>query len=178
MLFTAGRTGGKNTLSRNISALESLARLRENSKLLKLGISDSHLGISDVYIRIGNQIVEIETKAGTEFFTNVAGSSSNFAKQSYNSLKNVASTGNYKVFLRKDILETLDVTKAKDKVIEAWSKFENGAILTDPKIRSQFTAFARKKLNNPNILNFSRSQLEAFLKTNDDWFVTIFKDNF
>ena len=279
VLVDAGRTGGNspsNALTRNIGALESLARLRSNSKLLKLGITDSHLGsmlkgggwggkpnvpsyrqlcdnvneliqvlpentgsnladflgnkgfgiagdaantrrhsyvqlqrllenksllsqadavvferrlvgtinstayesFSDVYVKIGNRVVEIETKAGTEFFANVAGSSSNFAKQSYNSLKNVSDIENYKVFLRQDLLETLDISTAKAKVIKAWTNFENGAILADAQIRNQFTGFARVKLNNPNIATFSRSQLESFLKKNDDWFMTIFQNNF
>lgn len=137
----------------------------------------SYESFSDVYVRIGNRVVEIETKAGMDFFTNVAGSSSNFAKQSFNSFKNVGDIENYKVFLNEVVRDGLDNTTDKLKVIQAWKNFEGGALLSDIQIRNQFTEFAKLKLNNPNLPTFSSSQLESFLKSNNDWFEAIFKNN-
>ncbi|WP_066633309.1 hypothetical protein [Labilibacter marinus] len=112
-----------------------------------------------------------------EFFTNVAGSSSNFAKQSFNSLKNIGGIENYKVFLNDVVRNGLDNTTDKLKVIQAWKNFEGGALLKDAQIRNRFTEFAKTKLNNPTLEIFDDIQLESFLNSNDDWFVEIFKNN-
>ncbi len=69
------------------------------------------------------QTFEIETKAGIKFFENAANSSSNFAKQSFNSLTNVNKLENYKVFLNPEIKNTLSNTD-KLKVINAWKNWK------------------------------------------------------
>lgn len=132
----------------------------------------SYESFSDVYVKVGNRIIEIETKAGMEFFTNAAGSGSNFAKQSFNSLKNIGDVENYKVFLNDVVRNGLDNTADKLKVIQAWKNFEGGALLKDSNIQSLFTRYGTKKG-----YDFTFNTVEDFLRDTDDWFFDIFKNN-
>jgi len=106
----------------------------------------------------------------------MAGNSSNFAKQSFNSLTNVNKLENYKVFLNPEIISQLDdatffATK-KNNVITAWKNWEGGAVYEIPSIKSKFEAFALSK--NYDLIN---NTIEDFLKDTDEWFILIFKSN-
>lgn len=164
-------------LLENKSVLAQADEVIFERKLVNTINGKPYESFSDVYLKIGNRVVEIETKAGMEFFTSVAGSSSNFAKQSFNSLKNVGDIEDYKVFLNDAIRNGLNNTTDKLKVIEAWKNFEGEALFKDIKIRNQFTDYAKKKLNVQTLEVFDNVQLESFLKSNNDWFVEIFKSN-
>jgi hypothetical protein len=126
---------------------------------------------TDVYIRIGAEIYEIETKAGIMFFENISTNSSNFARQSYNSLKNVNKVENYKVFLNPSVKNALSSTD-KTNVINAWKNWENGAILKDDEILTKFKAFGEEKG-----YDFTINTVEDFLKDTDEWFNLIFNSD-
>lgn len=72
---------------------------------------------SDVHIITGGRVLEIETKAGVEFFNGLENSGSNFARQCENSLQQVEKLEDYKVFLGD-----AKMTNAKQKVIDTWRR--------------------------------------------------------
>ncbi|GHV14878.1 hypothetical protein FACS1894169_04700 [Bacteroidia bacterium] len=112
-------------------AYAQLQRLLDNKDILskadniefEKAISASEFGVgnsvSDVHILLGGRKIEIETKAGMEFFENL-GSSSNFMTQSGNSLMNVSKIEDYKVFLNPGLV--VDKQATINKVVDAWSK--------------------------------------------------------
>jgi hypothetical protein len=138
--------------------------------------------VSDVYIKINNEIIHIETKAGNKFFTYVSTSGSNFSKQTYNMLLDVNKIENMKVPLNATLRAGLDdattFAKQKSEVIKAWTKWNDGAILNNNVIQNKFSAFAKIKLNDQNITFFDKpDRLQSFLIDNNDWFDLIFKNN-
>ena len=131
--------------------------------------------VSDIFIRIGNgngvRLIEVETKAGAEFFDGL--NPSNFMTQSFNSLSLVATRiQDYKVPLNPDILGKLAnpvfFKSQKDKLVNAWVNANNGSFLNDPMILQKFSQYAGRNLNSDD--------LEIFLNTTDDWFRSIFMD--
>jgi hypothetical protein len=64
------------------------------------------------------KVIELETKAGMEFFEGLG--SSNFMTQSGNSLMKVSKIEDYKVFLNPGLV--VDKQAAIKKVVDAWSK--------------------------------------------------------
>jgi hypothetical protein len=127
--------------------------------------------VADIHIKKNDiDVIEIETKAGMEFFENVVGS--NFEVQCANSLLEVNKIENYRVFLNpekiKQITQTAaSLTAAKNKIIAAW---KNGELLADVGIMSKFeTYFVASNLDD--------LKLELLLKNNDNWFKTIFLEN-
>jgi len=177
---------GNGNVYTNRHSWVQLERLLENKEKLKIAdeiIFENPISfngfnsVTDVYMRIGSDIYEIETKAGIKFFENVASNSSNFAKQSYNSLNNVNKLENYKVFLNPAVKDALGNTD-KLNVINAWKNWEGGALLENLSIREKFTEFARNELNNPTLGVFENGeQLRTFLNSNDNWFKKIFIEN-
>jgi len=109
----------------------------------------TYTSFTDVYIRIGSDIYEIETKAGIKFFENVTNNSSNFTKQSFNSLTNVNKLENYKVFLNPTILAQLDnaatLATKKNNVITAWKNWEGGVLYELDEVKPLFETFATSK---------------------------------
>lgn len=180
-LGSQGFANGNNFTNRH--SWVQLERLLDNKQKLNLADEiifetpmsfNGHNSVTDVYIRIGTDIYEIETKAGIKFFENVSGNSSNFARQSYNSLKNVNKVENYKVFLNPSIKNGLSATD-KTNVINAWKNLENGAVLKDGDILELFTDFAKRKSGNNSLPTFTSQTLENYLNNTDEWFDLIFK---
>ena len=124
--------------------------------------------VSDIYIKKGSQIVEVETKAGLQFFEGVSGS--NFATQSANSLTRVSSVADYKVILNPERIATLSNTD-KLSVVNAWKNHPND-FLGNTDIRDLFVEYWDDV---PNIS--SNAQFENLLNTKNDWFDDIFKNN-
>ena len=129
--------------------------------------------VSDIKItKRGGAIIQIETKAGNEFFTFLEGS--NFSPQSYNMLMNVKEITDLKVPLNSIVKASLDdpaiFLQQKMKVINVWKNWNNGLIFSERKIITKFEA-----LFDTEILN--SAQLEQLLTQNDNWFDLIFKNN-
>lgn len=180
-LGSQGFGNGNNFTNRH--SWVQLERLLENNQVLNLAdeiifenpISfNGYNSVTDVYIRMGSDIYEIETKAGIKFFENISGNSSNFARQSFNSLKNVNKIENYKVFLNPSVKNALSATD-KTNVINAWKNWENGVILNDGDILELFTDFAKRKSGNNSLPTFTSQTLENYLNNTDEWFDLIFK---
>lgn len=132
--------------------------------------------VTDVYLRIGSDIYEIETKAGMNFFENISGGNSNFSTQSFNSLRTVNKIENYKVFLNPTIKNGLSNTD-KLSVVSAWKNWENGAILNDSEILDLFTDFAKRNSGNASLPKFTSQTLENYLTNTNAWFDSIFKSD-
>ena len=124
--------------------------------------------VSDIYIRKGSQIVEVETKAGLQFFEGISGS--NFATQSANSLTRVSSVSDYKVILNPEKVATLS-NADKISVVNAW-KNHSGGIFNNAQIRQVFTDY----WDDVSSIT-SSTQFENLLKNRSDWFDDIFKNN-
>ena len=122
--------------------------------------------VSDIFIRKGSQIVEVETKAGLQFFEDIPGS--NFATQSANSLTRVSSVSDYKVILNPEKVTTLS-NADKLKVVNAW-KNHPGNIFSNDIIVGLFEDYWDEVITGPD-------HLENLLKTRNDWFDDIFKNN-
>ena len=156
-----------------------LQRLLENENVLKNAqsvkfeneISQSAFGIgtsvSDVHI-VSNTgtIIEIETKAGMEFFEGLG--SSNFTTQSGNSLMTVSKIEDYKVFLNPERAKSL-TNADKLKVIDAW---KNQPWFKDSRIQNKFKQYGQSKG-----FDFTDYTIEDFLRSNNDWFDDIFINN-
>lgn len=113
-----------------------------------------------------------------EFFNNVSSvTSSNFAAQSFNSLKEVTKLENYKVILNNELRNALVPGTDKLKIIKAWEDFEGGALFKDSKIQVLFADYAKVKINLPDNFSFTPETLKKFLNENNDWFIDIFKNN-
>ncbi len=140
-----------------------LTNTLSNGKVIN-SFSDLHIKMPD------GRIIELETKAGMEFFSGVASSGSNFATQSFNSLKNITDLKDYKVILNEAIKDGLNAGIHKQQIIKAWKNFEGGELLQDPKIRSLFTDYFGQNVDNAEIL-------ESLLKKNNNWFDEIFKSD-
>ena len=128
--------------------------------------------MTDVRVTVGPRIIEIETKAGDEFFNALTGET-NFITQCSNSLEVVDKVEDYKVFLRPSKVAELSTnatafTAAKTKVINAW---KSGGLLGNAKIQDRFKVFFDSE-NNLNAV-----QLEQLLIANSDWFESIFLKN-
>ena len=117
-------------------------------------------------MRVAGRVIEIETKAGVKFFTNIR--NSNFATQSANSLLNVSSVKDYKVFLNPEILNKL-TNRDKLKVVDAWVGHPKG-ILRDPDITTKFSVYWGESIE-------SALDFEAKLRSKNDWFDSIFKQD-
>jgi len=126
--------------------------------------------VTDLTIFYNGIRFEIETKAGLEFFESLAYSNGNFPTQSVNSLLNVLSIKNYKVFLNPEKIATLS-NADKIKVVNAW-RDAPGDILEHPYIRNLFVEYWNDVTE---ILN--GTELENLLKNRDDWFCEIFVNN-
>lgn len=133
-------------------------------------ISSSEFGVgnsvSDVHILLGGRKIEIETKAGMEFFENL-GSGSNFMVQSGNSLMNVSKIEDYKVFLNPGLVTNKQA--AINKVVDAWSK---QGWFSDSRIVNKFKQYGEAKG-----FDFADGTVMDFMKTNTDWFDDIFMNN-
>ena len=129
--------------------------------------------VSDIRVtRIDNSIIEIETKAGDEFFAALTGET-NFVTQCSNSLEAVDKLEDYKVFLRPSKVAELKsneaaLSAAKTRVINAWKA---KGVLENAKIQSRFKDFF--ELSN----DFNPIELEQMLMTNSTWFESIFLNN-
>ena len=124
--------------------------------------------VTDIAIFKNGRRIEIETKAGLQFFEGVSGS--NFPTQSANSLLNVTDVADYKVFLNPEKIATL-TNADKLSVINAW-KSNSGDFLGNAQIRLLFTDYWDDV---PSI--GSNAQFENLLSTKSDWFDDIFKNN-
>ena len=124
--------------------------------------------VSDIFIRKGSQIVEVETKAGLQFFEGISGS--NFATQSANSLTRVSSVSDYKVILNPEKVATLS-NADKLSVVNSWKNHPQD-FLGNSDIRGLFVQYWG---DIPNIT--SNAQFENLLNTRTDWFDDIFKNN-
>jgi superfamily I DNA and/or RNA helicase len=122
------------------------------------------IAVTDIHIVIQGRKIEIETKAGMEFFENL-GSSSNFMTQSGNSLMNVSRIEDYKVFLNPGLV--VDKQAAITKVVDAWSK---QGWFGKPEIMSKFGKYFDEKIDYAN-------ELEQLLRNNTNWFDDIFTKN-
>jgi hypothetical protein len=106
-----------------------------------------------------------------EFFNNVSSvTSSNFATQSFNSLKEVTKFENYKVILNNELRNSLVSSVQKYKIIDAWNKFEGGALFQDQNILNLFGQYFNETIEDADAL-------KVLLKRNDNWFDEIFKNN-
>lgn len=133
----------------------------ENTIQTSFGNSDT-----DVQILSGDRIIEIETKAGSQFFDRL-NAESNFNVQSANSIITATRIEDYKVFLRPDILAGL-TNADKLRVVNSWRN--TPGFLSDQRILDKFeTYFGVDNLNNV--------QLENLLRTRNDWFDEIFKSD-
>ncbi len=135
---------------------------------------------TDVRLKFPDEhIVEIETKAGLQFFETLS-ESSNFCAQSYNSLTNVSRIEDYKVFLNEAKVADLDnpaVLKFyKSRVVNVWNKWKGGELLKNENVLEIFENFRLK--NNSDVIEIiDEDDLYNFLINNNDWFINIFKNN-
>lgn len=121
--------------------------------------------ISDIHIILGVRKIEIETKAGINFFKGL--DEANFMTQSGNSLMTVSKIEDYKVFLNPGLVEGLNKEASIKKVVDAWSKqkwFENKNIL------QKFEKYFDETIEDKN-------ELTQILLKNNDWFDQIFIKN-
>jgi len=161
-----------------------LQRILENKDILKnadeiifesevattMGRSFTDLRI----VRADKSIIEIETKAGMEFFEGIG--SSNFITQSSNSLEAVSKIEDYKVFLNpKKIAEFAnpDLLKAaKDKIVKGWKE---GGLLNNQIIYNNFLDYNNRVTKNTNFRRIA--DFEDFLLNTKNWFEEIFMKN-
>jgi hypothetical protein len=156
-----------------------LQRLLENKNILSKAdevifeseISASTFGIgksvSDIHIILGVRKIEIETKAGMNFFKGL--DEANFMTQSGNSLMTVSKIEDYKVFLNPGLVDGLNKEAAIKKVVDAWSKqswFRQSAIV------DKF-----KKYGESKGFDFTDYTVQEYLKMNTEWFDEIFIKN-
>jgi hypothetical protein len=158
--FTSKNTGAghKDILSR-----ASIIEFEKEISAAEFGIGRS---FSDAHMIIGGREIEIETKAGMEFFENL--NTSNFMTQSGNSLMKVTNIEDYKVFLNPGLL-IVDKQAAIKKVVDAWSKQE---WFSNSEIINKF-----KKYGESKGFDFADGTVVDFLKTNTNWFDDIFINN-
>lgn len=122
---------------------------------------------SDVHILLnGGRVLEIETKAGVEFFNGLANSSSNFVRQCENSLQQVTKLEDYKVFLGD-----AKMTDAKQQVINAWR--QGGLLNPESQAYPKIMDYATRKG-----YSFDIKTIDDYLVENDNWFKEIFTNNF
>lgn len=124
--------------------------------------------VSDIVIFKSGRRVELETKAGLQFFEGISGS--NFSTQSANSLLNVSKVEDYKVILNPDKIGTLSDAE-KLNVVDAW-KNASGDFLGNAQIRQLFADYWDDISSIDTSLEF-----EYLLKNRNDWFDDIFKNN-
>jgi|GEM_PF-1136631 len=178
-LGSSGFTNAQGYTQRH--AYTQLQRLFENEDILKNAqsikfeneISQSAFGIgnsvSDVHIVSGNgTIIEIETKAGMEFFEGLG--SSNFMTQSGNSLMTVSRVEDYKVFLNPGLV--VDKQIAIKTVVDGWSK--QGWFKSD-KFFNMIKDYDNRISKTGTII--SKSDIESYLRNNGQWFNDIFMNN-
>jgi hypothetical protein len=159
-----------------------LQRLIENKAILtaadKIAFERALTGtkgssVTDVRIvRKNNTIIEIETKAGDDFFNALTGET-NFVIQCSNSLQEVGKVEDYKVFLRPTKVSELSTNTtafaaAKTKVINAW---KSGGLLDNEAIQGKFKTFFKQNTN------LDEDALEMLLTSRNDWFESIFIKN-
>jgi hypothetical protein len=157
--------------SENRIVITGVKEVRFENRLSNIINGTDHVSYTDVRItRFDNSIIEIETKAGLMLFE--SGISDQFAKQTFNSLQEVSRLEDYKVFLNNEIRAKLVASIDKKKVITAWERFENGALLKDAKIQQLI-----KNYGEARGYDFTINTVTDFLKQNDDWFIDIFKSN-
>jgi hypothetical protein len=176
-LGSAGFTNAASTTQRH-SYLQ-LQRLLENKNMLSKAdevifeseISASTFGIgksvSDIHIVLEGRKIEIETKAGINFFKGL--DEANFMTQSGNSLMIVSKIEDYKVFLNPGLVDGLNKEAAIKKVVDAWSK---QSWFKSEQIRNKFSVFLKQPIE-------SFTDLENALKldVNKSWFDEIFINN-
>ena len=176
-LGSAGFTNSASTTQRH-SYLQ-LQRLLENKNILSKAdevifeseISASTFGIgksvSDIHIVLEGRKIEIETKAGINFFKGL--DEANFMTQSGNSLMTVSKIEDYKVFLNPGLVDGLNKEAAIKKVVDAWSK---QSWFKSEQIRNKFSIFLKQPIE-------SFTDLENALKldVNKSWFDEIFITN-
>ena len=126
----------------------------------EFGIGNS---VTDVHISLGGRRIEIETKAGMEFFTYMG--SSNFMTQSGNSLMLVDRIGDYKVFLNPGLI--VNKQTAINRVVDAWSR---QGWFNRPEILEKFSIYFRQEIDDV-------MELGALLRNNTNWFDEIFINN-
>lgn len=133
--------------------------------------------VSDVRVtRIDNSIIEIETKAGDEFFAALTGET-NFVTQCSNSLEAVDKLEDYKVFLRPSKVAELKsneaaLSAAKTRVINARKA---KGVLENAKIFKLFSDFNSRVTKLPDLDEVT--DFENYLQTSNDWFTKLFIDN-
>jgi hypothetical protein len=129
---------------------------------------------TDVYVRKGDEIIHIETKAGDEFFTFVNTGGSNFSSQSYNMLMDANKIENIKVPLNTSVKNSLlnpsTFAQQKNRVVDAWLSFNNGQIFSESSIRAKFSEYFDVYIDDA-------AELEELLRENDNWFLSIFLNN-
>ena len=130
--------------------------------------------ITDIVVRINSEIIHVETKAGDYFFSYVTSDGSNFGAQSYNMLFDANRFENVKVVLNSEVKASLNdanvLATQKARVIAAWKKWDNGAILKSGAIRIKYNNLTNQNLQ--NAIDF-----ENALRDNNQWFDLMFKNN-
>ncbi|WP_157487216.1 hypothetical protein [Gelidibacter algens] len=149
-----------------------LQRLLENKEILSKAdevifeseISVSAFGIgnsvSDIHIVWQGRKLEVETKAGVNFFKGI--DESNFMTQSGNSLMTVSNIEDYKVFLNPGLVDGVNKEASIKKVIDAWSK---QSWFKETKIVDKF-----KKYGESKGFDFTDYTVEEYLKMKTEWF--------